>query len=170
MTINNAENIEITIKTTASENNIHLQEGDIEALRKAYVKFGDVDLALNAEGDVLSDVMEETQLDIIAGALNREFGTQSHAYPYQIYMVKINGHTYKTYVDEYGDQRFRGNKILNQHLPEKLPYQQEKEAYLAGDYTTEEWVEFNYIIGSKLKDFMLTLNTSIDIENPRETL
>lgn len=169
MTINNAENIETTIKITASENGIHLQEGDIEALRKAYVKFGDVDLALNTEGDVLSDVMEETQLDIIAGALNREFGKQGHTYPYQIYPVKINGHNYKTYVDEYGDQRFRGNKILNHHLPE-LPYEQEKEAYLAGTYTTEEWVEFNYIIGSKLKDFMLTLNTSIDIENPRETI
>ena len=45
-----------------------------------------------------------------------------------------------------------------------------KKHILAGEYTTEEWVEFNYIIGSKLKDFMLTLNTSIDIENPRETI
>jgi hypothetical protein len=170
MTINNAENIETTIKITASENDIHLQEGDIEALRKAYVRFGDVDLALNSEGDVLSDVMEETQLDIIAEALNKEFGTQGHTYPYQIYPVKINGHTYKTYVDEHGDQRFRGNKILNQHLPASLPYEEERQAYLDGDYTTEEWVEFNYIIGSKLKDFMLTLNTSIEIENPRETI
>lgn len=170
MSVNSAENIETAIKNAAEEHHINLQEGDVQALRKAYVKFGDVDLALNAEGDVLSDVMEETQLDAIAGALNREFGTQSHAYPYQIYMVKINSHSYKTYVDEFGDQRFRGNKIFNKHLPATLTYENEKEAYLAGDYTTDEWVEFNYMIGSKLKEFMLTLKTTVEIENPRETL
>jgi hypothetical protein len=170
MSINNAENIETTIKKAVSENDIALQEGDVQALRKAYVRFGDIDLALNQEGDVLSDVMEETQLDIIAGALNREFGTQSHAYPYQIYMVKINGCSYKTYVDEFGDQRFRGNKILNRYLPATLTYDNEQQAYLDCEYTTDEWIEFNSIIGSKLKDLLLTLKTTVEIDNPRETL
>lgn len=170
MSINNAENIETTIKKAVSENGIDLQEGDVQALRKAYVRFGDIDLALNIEGDVLSDVMEETQLDIIAGALNREFGTQSHAYPYQIYMVKINGHSYKTYIDEEGEQRFRGNKILNKYLSSHFAYDQEKQTYLDDECTLDEWIEFNSIIGSKLKDLLLSLKTSIDIENSRETL
>lgn len=170
MSINTADNIETTIQKAVQENHITLQEGDVQALRKAYVRFGDIDLALNMEGEVLSDVMEETHLDIIAGALNKEFGTQCHAYPYQIYMVKINGHSYKTYIDDQGEQRFRGNKILNRYLPPSLGCDQEKQAYLDDEYTTDEWIEFNSIIGSKLKDLLLSLKTSVDIENSRETL
>jgi hypothetical protein len=168
MTVN-PENIETTIREVVTEHQITLQEGDVEAFRKAYVKFGDIDLALNSEGDVLSDVMEETQLDIIAGALNREFGPQSHIYPHQIYMVKINGTPYKTYIDEFGEQKFLGNKIITKHTT-TLNYDKEKQSYHNGEYTTEEWIEFNVIIGSKLKNFLLTLKTSIDIENPRDTL
>lgn len=169
MAIKNTENIELIVKNTVKENNIILREGDLEAIRKAYIKFGDIDLAITREGDVLSDVMEETQLDIIADSLKKQFGDQSHSYPYQIYPVRINGSTYKTYVDEHGEQRFCGNKIFNQHLP-MLSYDKEKQSYLAGEYTTEDWVEFNYIMGSKLRDFLLTLKTTVEIDNPRENL
>lgn len=168
MIVHNPENIETTIRNTASEHRITLQEGDVPAIRKAYVKFGDIDLALNIEGAVLSDVMEETQLDIIAGALDREFGVQSHAYPYQIYKVKINGNSYKTYIDEQGKQKFLGNKVISNYIVPTPNYEREKYLYQKGEYNVEEWIEFNSIIGSNLKDFLLTLKTSIDIENPRE--
>lgn len=170
MSVNNPETIETTIKNVAAENNIVLQDGDIAAMRKAYLKFGDIDLALNIEGEVLSDVMEETQLDVIAYALDSTYGKQSHSYPFQIYTVKINGNTYKTYIDEDGTQKFLGNKVLSNYLPPSINYEREKHLYQKGEYTVDEWVEFNAIIGSSLKQFMLTLRTSIDIDNPRDHL
>lgn len=168
MSEKNSDSIEITIKTVAEENQIQLQDGDVAAIRKAYIKFGDIDLALNVEGDVLSDVMEETQLDIIAGALDKEFGPQKHDYPHQIYPVKINGKAYNTYIDEYGEQKFLGNKVIINYMLPTLNYEREKHLYEEGKYNLEDWLEFNYVIGNKLKDFLITLKTCVDIENPRE--
>lgn len=168
MNIKNAENIKTTIIHTVNEHCITLQEGDVQAFCKAYIKFGDIDLALNSEGDVLSDVMEAEQLDIIAGALDKKFGSQSHSYPHQIYTIKINNRAYRTYVDDLGDQRFLGNKILNKCLNPQLNYEEHKAEYENGTYCVEEWIEFNAIIGSKLKDTLLTLKTSVEVDNPRD--
>jgi hypothetical protein len=168
MRIQNSDNIEATIRNVATQHNIVLQDGDVPAIRKAYIKFGDIDLALNVEGDVLSDVMEETQLDIIADALAKEFGLQKHTYPHQIYLVKINGHSYKTYIDEYGEQKFVGNKVLSNYLLPNINYDREKHLYQKGEYSTEEWIEFNAMIGTGLKEFLRTVMTCLDIENPRE--
>ena len=49
-----------------------------------------------------------------------------------------------------------------------LNYEREKHLYVEGKYNLEDWLEFNYVIGNKLKDFLITLKTCVDIENPRE--
>lgn len=169
MNTKSVEEIQRIIIDTITEHQIALNEGDVQAFCKAYQKFGDVDLAVNAEGQVLSDVMEGPELDLIANALNAAFGKQAHHYPEQTYPVKINGRQYQTYVDEFGVQKFVGNRAVQQLLQDPaLDCQLAREAYEAGEYTIDEWTEFNAVIGSNTKEFMLTLKTSAEIENPRE--
>lgn len=169
MEAKNTENIVEVIERIAHDFNISLQAGDIQAFSKAYLKFGDVDLAVNEDGQVLSDLMEAEDLDIIADALKKKFGKQSQSFPEQTYPVKVNGERYETRVDEYGNQRFKGSRILEDLIAkDSAVFEQAQAAYKNGEYSTDEWVEFNVAAGSKVKSFMLSLQTSVNFENSRE--
>lgn len=163
--VKNPKKIETIIRNAAKENNINLEEDDVQALCKAYLKFGDIDLALNKDGDVLSDIMEGEALDVLANALEEEFAP---TVPAQLNMITINGKPYATQTDEQGELRFAGNEIIKNHLALNLTTQKYDELYQLysdGTYTTEEWTEFNYILGSKVEDFMLRLKTNNYTEN-----
>lgn len=170
------DNVEQTIKDAVEQHNIEIKEGDVEALRKAYMKHGDIDLAVDKEGDVLSDIMEGEELDVIAGALHKNFGTQSHNVPFQIFVVKINGRSYDTFIDNYGTQRFVGNRVVERLMKETQKrfianliapdeYDEnekliEKEAifsisdlgelYNQGEFTFEEYLDFYALLGYSL--------------------
>lgn len=169
MEAKNTENIVKAISRIAQDFKISLEAGDIEAFSKAFLKFGDVDLAVNANGQVLSDLMEAEELDIIADALKKQFGKQAQPFPEQTYPVKINGKRYETRVDEYGNQRFKGNSLLEELIAQDSSVLERAYAsYKDGGCSTDDWVEFNAIAGSAVKSFMLSLQTSINFENSRE--
>jgi hypothetical protein len=106
------DNVKQVLNETANEHQMSVPEEDINALADAYMKRGDVDLAINSDGEVLSDVMDEEQLDTLSANLYSEFGEQNHDVPFQIRVVKIDGRSYDTYVDDEGVQRFVGNPII----------------------------------------------------------
>lgn len=159
------------ITRIATEHDITLSTSDVKGFCKAYLKFGDIDLALNEDGEVLSDLMAPDDLDVLAKGLEEAFGQQSHQYPHKTYPVKINGKRYDTHIDTYGEQRFNGNRILHDLLPVTGEiYRQARAAYESGKYNVDEWVEFNAQISRTVKETMLTLQTSVTFENSREEI
>lgn len=192
MTNKTDELVEQTIRAVVERNNIEIKEGDIEALRKAYMKHGDIDLAVDNEGDVLSDIMEGEELDVIAGELNRNFGSQSHNVPFQVFVVKINGRSYDTFIDSFGNQRFVGNRVVERLMKEtqkrfiagliapdkydeneKLVEKEELfnigdlgELYIQNEFTFEEYLDFYALLGYNLSSLkMLPEFEKIAIEN-----
>lgn len=108
----NSENVENVIKDVVAEHQLDVQPCDIPAIKDAYLKRGDINLALTGQGEIVSDVMEAEELDVLSNALEDNFGQQNQNIPFQIYPVKIRNKTYETYVDEHGNQRFVGNPII----------------------------------------------------------
>jgi hypothetical protein len=129
------DNVKQVLNETANEHQMSVPEEDINALADAYMKRGDVDLAINSDGEVLSDIMDEEQLDTLSANLYSEFGEQNHDVPFQIRVVKIDGRSYDTYVDDKGVQRFVGNPIIR--LLVRNMQKNWKKYYLAQQETDE---------------------------------
>lgn len=160
--------VEQVIYRATQEHMITLKDGDIEAFGKAYLKFGDIDLALDTTGNVLSDVMEEEDLDMIAEALSQNFGVSAKTRICQRYKIKINGYSYMTYINSLGEQAFVPNEIINNHLSGLVNYEKERLLFQSEEYSLDEWVQFNSCLGTPLSKFLSTIDIrKITIENPR---
>lgn len=177
--------VESNIRDTSDEYGMSLSEDDITSLAVAYIKRGDIDLAVNSNQEVLSDLMEGEELDLISDALDKTFGQQIKHIPSQIIPVVIMGHTYNTYIDTYGNQRFVGNRIIRAIAREmksnyihatagkesfmNLEYIHQQ--YAAGEFSLEELIDLYVSVGTSLKNFReLEEFSSLQIVNPHDSI
>lgn len=176
--------VESNIRDTSDEYGMSLSEEDITSLAVAYIKRGDIDLAVNSKKEVLSDLMEGEELDLISDSLDKTFGQQIKYIPSQIIPVVIMGRSYDTYLDDYGNQRFVGNRIIKAIAREmqsnylhatvgkesfmNLDYIHQQHA--AGEFSLEELIDLYVSVGTSLKYFReLEEFRSMLIVNPHDS-
>jgi hypothetical protein len=153
MTEKTAEMVEEIILMTVKHKHLNMLPEEVSFLRAAYLKHGDIDLAINDEGDVLSDVKDDEEMDAIHDALETAFGEPERTTHSQVEMLAVNGKLYKTYVDAAGETRFIANPVtqLLYHDMQAHSGLLKKEAldemFYNGTFTVQEWVDFHAATG-----------------------
>lgn len=176
MTEKNEDNVKHVIEDAAAKKHLEVRNEDVDALSKAYMKHGDIDLAVNAEGDVISDIMDGEELDVIADALTDKFEGEPETEDANIIVVTFNGKSYDTYIDEHGTQRFVGNPVVRKfmsvsqkrwvnyftgsvfdggadydrnedHPDEPVNMGTLSAMFREGEFTQEEWLDFHALLG-----------------------